>query len=62
MINNLYNVELAYIDNKIDHVWGPIVRKLRMNFYCSKNPSIAHNLGTTGPIHSGVFSKMYLSK
>ena len=26
-------------------------------FYCSENPSIAHNLGTTGPNSDGIFSK-----
>ncbi len=28
-----------------------------MNFYCSENPSIAHNLGTTGPIQVGFSAK-----
>ena len=31
-------------------------------FYCSENPAIACNLGTTGPIQVEGVSKMYLSK
>ncbi len=32
-------------------------KKLISIVFCSKNPSIAHNLGTTGPIQVGISAK-----
>ncbi len=35
---------------KVGSIDCEIKPKREMNFYCSENPLIAHNLGTTGPI------------
>ena len=32
-------------------------KRISIVFYCSENPSIAHNLGTTGPIEVGFSAK-----
>ncbi len=43
--------------SSIDYESSQKKKLISIVFYCSENPSIAHNLGTTGPIQVGFSAK-----
>ncbi len=42
---------------RIDVRYSQKEKLISVVFYCSENPSITHNLGTTGPIQEGFLAK-----